>query len=325
MSPEASAAPATPAPTPIPPAVRVEPPSVTVSTAAFPMPNTLVLQSKAIDEDRQATVRRGIERYLEALDRFRDSGATKLDELWAISGHFRDVVAAGMAASATPGVKRTFALGSFRIERFLVKTWGTNALAEVTATIFDRAVDGSAPDQVETGRLRLTGDRLTVVDGWDNANARWFNGPTPMTAATVREQIAAPIGFLLAQETWIPGSEIETALGASGETPYQRARHEYLVALDRTKTPSRTFADVTATVERYETFSEIRDGLATVRVAGTVITTDAAGQTQRAHFERGVLILFGNWIPEIVDEEIAPGRWLSGGDLALGVRDHTFA
>jgi hypothetical protein len=91
--------------------------------------------------------------------------------------------------------------------------------------------------------------------------------------------------------------------------------------LDRTATPWRTFEDVRATVERYETFSDIRDGLATVRVSGTIVTKSAGGAARHAPFERTLRILFGNWIPEVVDEQVTPGVWLSGGDLALAARD----
>src|SRR5207237_5984259 len=86
-------------------------------------------------------------------------------------------VVAGMSASGTSGVKRKFAIGSFKIDRLLGKPWGTRAVVEVTATILDKAVDGSVPDQSETGKLRMIGDKPTVVDGWDSANGRWFNGP----------------------------------------------------------------------------------------------------------------------------------------------------
>jgi len=130
---------------------------------------------------------------------------------------------------------------------------------------------------------------------------------------------------LLHSETWIPGSALETAFGAGGDTPYFRARHEYLNKLDRAATPTRTFADVIATIERYETFNEIRDGVATVRLNGTVVTTDSSGRTARAPFERRAVVLIGNWMPEVVDEQITGATWLSGGDLALGVRDHNFA
>src|SRR5438552_1236757 len=87
----------------------------------------------------------------------------------------------------------------------------------------------------------------------------------------------------------------------------------------------RAVVEVTATIERYETFNEIRDGVATVRLNGTVVTTDSSGRTARAPFERRAVVLIGNWMPEVVDEQITGATWLSGGDLALGVRDHNFA
>jgi hypothetical protein len=104
-------------------------------------------------------------------------------------------------------------------------------------------------------------------------------------------------------------------------TPFWRARHAYIATFDRVATPFRTFEDVKASIERYETFSEIPDGLATIRVNGTIVTKDGSGRTSRTPFERTLRILFGNWIPEVVDEQITPSVWLSGGDLALAARD----
>ena len=75
------------------------------------------------------------------------------------------------------------------------------------------------------------------------------------------------------------------------------------------------------TIERYETFSEIPDGLATARINGTIATKDPAGRVTRAPFARTVRVFFGNWIPQVVDEQATGGVWMSGGDLALAARD----
>jgi len=318
-----SAAPsASPEAAPVPPA-NLESPKVAFATTPFPLVAS-ALRVAPIDAEAEAIVRTGLVNYLGSLDTFRETGATDRKQLY-LSGRFGDAVFAGMSASVTPGVKRRFDLGSFKVDRFLVKPWGTRAVVEVTATILDKAVDGSAPDQTETGRLRMIGEKPAVVDGWDGANRRWFNGPETMTPDALRTDVAPILGFLLHSESWVPGSALETSFGAGGDTPYFRARHEYLNKLDRTTTPSRTFADVSATIERYETFNEIRDGVATIRLNGTVVTTDATGRTSRAPFERRAVILIGNWMPEVVDEQITPGTWLSGGELALEVRDHNFA
>jgi len=305
------------------PSARLESPSVAVAATAFPIVPSLALHAAPIDKDAEGAVQRGLEWYLDSLDRFRESGATDRSRL-SLGGRFGDAVFAGMTASATPGAKRKFAIGSFKIDRLLVKPWGTRAVVEVTATILDKAVDGSAPDQSETGRLRMIGDKPTVVDGWDGANGRWFNGPQVSAQSDVRAGVAFWLADLLRGESWIPGSPRETSFGPGGETPYARAKNQYLSTLDRTLS-SRTFEDVTATVERYETFSQIVDGLATVRLTGTVVTSDANGRNERQPFERRVVILYGQNHPEVVDEEITPGAWLSGGELALGVRDHNFA
>jgi hypothetical protein len=309
---------ASPEPTPAAPAetARVPDIAVAVSGAPFPIEVTLALRSAPVNDEATQFVRGGIERYLEMLDHFRATGATNRQAL-SVYGRFGDAVFNGIKASQD--VERKFVIGSLRVDRYLVKPWGTRAMAEATVTILDRATNGSLPDQTETGRLRLVGDKLFVSDAWDYTTGKWFNGPALMTAAEVRDSVISTTANHLAIESWVPGSA--TVSFGDDSTPYWRAWHAYLASLDRAATPSRTFEDVNATIERYETFSEIRDGLATVRLSGTIVTKDAAGVAHRAPFGRTLRILFGNWIPEVVDEQVTPGVWLSGGDLALAARD----
>jgi hypothetical protein len=306
-----------PEPTPyVAPAAQAPEVQVIVATAPFPMSPTLALRAAPVDEEANGYVRGSIERYLDTLDHFRATGATNRQAL-TVYGRFGDAVFKGIKASQD--VERKFVIGSLRVDRYLVKPWGTRAVAEATVTILDKTVNGSLPDQIETGRLRLVGDRLFVSDAWDYASGGWFNGPTPMTAADVRDAVTATTAHHLRLESWVPGSAAVTFGDES--TPFWRARHAYIAAFDRAAISWRTFEDVTASIERYETFSEIRDGLATVRLGGSIVTKDASGQARRTPFERTLRILFGNWIPEVVDEQIAPGVWLSGGDLALALRD----
>jgi hypothetical protein len=290
--------------------------AVAVSAAAFPLEATLALRSAPVNDDATQAVRWGIERYIEMLDHFRATGATNREAL-SVYGRFGDAVFNGIKASQD--VERKFVIGSLRVDRYLVKPWGTRAMAEATVTILDKAVNGSLPDQTETGRLRLVGDKLFVSDAWDYASGGWFNGPTVMTATEVREAVTWTIANHLLVESWVPGAAPVTFGDES--TPFWRARHAYIAAIDRAETPWRTFEDIKAGIERYETFSDIRDGFATVRVSGTILTKDSSGRTSRNAFERTSLILFGNWTPQVVDEQITPGVWLSGGDLALALRD----
>jgi len=146
----------------------------------------------------------------------------------------------------------------------------------------------------------------------------------------VRRQTAEAIGLLLREESWVPGSAVES-FGMHGDTPYATGHKAYLASLDRANMPSRTFANVTATIERYDTFrdtngvSPVPDGLATAQIRATLLTTNAGGATLREPFVRRVVVLFGNWMPMVVDEQITPGVWVSGGDLALTVEDRNFA
>src|SRR3989442_7969861 len=245
------------------PSASVESPRVQFSGTPFPLVASS-LRVAPIDDEAGAVARTGLLNYLESLDRFRETGATDRTQLY-LEGPFGDAVFAGLRAAATPA-KREFALGSFKVDRLLVKPWGGAAVVQGTATILDKAEGGIEPDQSETGRLRMVGDKPFVVDGWDSANRRWFNGPQAMRPDALQTDLTQPLVNLLHSETWIPGFALETSFRAGAETAYPRARHEYLNKLDRVTTPSRTFADVIATIERYATFDGIRDGVATIRL-----------------------------------------------------------
>ncbi|HJW47815.1 MAG TPA: hypothetical protein VJ726_00200 [Candidatus Limnocylindria bacterium] len=303
----------TPSPTPTAqPGPALKDPVVTIASAPFPIAPTFTLTRSAVAPTDEGSARWGIERYLEGLDRYREHG----DYLPA-RGAFGQAVAAALVESRTPGVKRKFVLESLRIESIYKKPWGTQALADVRVTIVDRAVDGSAPDQRETGLLRLAGDKLQVVDSWDAVAGRWFNGRVPDDAAGLRESVAQAIGLYLRKESWVVGGPVETYADGFGMTPFKTARNAYVAAFDRARTTSRTFEDVTGAIERHDTFAELPGGITTARLSATVVTTDAAGRTLRESVTRRVKVFFGNWMPEVVDEEVTPGVWRSGGDLAL--------
>jgi hypothetical protein len=313
--PDVPAATPTTTPTPVaPPAARLEDPIVTMATDPFPVLTTLALVKAAVSPGDTEIATRGVQYYLEGLDRYRENG-----DFLPVSGAFGKAVAQALVESRTPGTKRTFVLESLRIESLYRKPWGTLALADVRVAIADRAVDGSAPDQREAGLLRLRGDdrRLSVIDSWNDETGRWFNGHIPDDPAGLRAAVMQPIGWHLRTESWVVGLPPETYFDGAGATPFNKARAAYRAAFDRAVVTSRTFESVTATIERFDTFAELVGGMATVRLAATIVTTDAAGRTQRQPFARRVKVFFGNWAPEVVDEEVTPGVWRSGGDLAL--------
>jgi hypothetical protein len=181
--------------------------------------------------------------------------------------------------------------------------------------LVDRAVVGDAPDQRETGRLRLTGDKMFVTDGWDYQNGRWFNGFAPLPLDQVRRGVADAVNNYLSWESW--------ALGASPnswaiESTFQRKRADRVSAIDPRQVTSRFFEGTTASIERFETIEGIWSGIATVRLDGTIVTTNAAGATTREKFTRMVrAFVLGNWLGEVVDEQGTNGEWASEGDLAL--------
>ena len=311
---EASTAP----PSSAPPARAVKDPvgeiKVDVTAAPFGIVTDLMLRPAAIDGTVTQAASTAVALYLMNIDAYRDGSSPALP----ITGPFLEAVSAALRESATPGVKRQFELVSLKVDRHFVKPWGTHAYVDVTVTIADRAVGGTAPDQFETGKLRLSGDRFRVTDGWDEAHDRWFNGFPPLSLSSVRDQVGPAIAMYLRMESWTVAEPPLDWRTGSDALPFQRARAAKLDAIDRSRITSRLFDRVTATVERFDTIEGLWSGLATVRVAGTLITAGADGVTQRAAFERQMKVfMFGGWLPEVVDEEATPGVWLSGGDLAL--------
>lgn len=299
------------------PVAQQDPIAVSLAPAPFPVLPSMALHLAAVTTSDEESARVGVTRYLQGLDRYRETG-----QGLPVSGRFGAAVASGLASSATPGVTRTFELESLRIERLWKKPWGTPAFAEVRVTIVDKAVAGTAPDERETGSLRVVGDRLLqVFDGWDASTGSWFNGRLSDDPAALREPIANAIGRHLQSESWVPGSAVQTYFTGPDATPYRTARVAYIQSLDRAAVRARTFADVRATVERLDAFAEIGGGIATVEIAATVVATDASGVVHRAPYARRVKVFFGNWMPEVADEEIATGVWRSGGELALEALD----
>jgi hypothetical protein len=302
------------APTPFAPTpARLDPPIVTLPSAPIPIARTLALTRSTVAPGDEEAARWGVEWYLQGLDRYRDNG-----DFLPVTGAFGKAVAAALVESRTPGVKRSFLLESLRVEALYRKPWGTQALADVRVTIVDRAADRSVPDQREIGLLRLSGDRrLQVIDAWDASAGRWFNGRPSDTDLGLREAVAQAVGWHLSLESWVIGLPPDTYYNGVDATPFKKARAAYVATFDRTTIKTRIFTDVAAVIERFETFAEINGGIATMRLTGTVTTTDADGRAGRETVTRRVKVFFGNWAPEVVDEEVTPGVWRSGGDLAL--------
>jgi hypothetical protein len=304
---------ATPWPAP-PTLVEVAAPAVTVSAGVFPIVTSLRLKLAVIDDALIQGARAGVELYLRLIDDFRGHRSPALP----IAGRFRDAVSAALIDSAMPGVTREFKLESLRVDRHVQKPWGTHAYVDVTVTIVDRAVGGNAPDQRETGMLRLSGDRLRVSDGWDEANGRWFNGFGPLPLEQIRQGIGDPISDYLRAESWTPASLPRVWISSGDASAFANAHGLRVASLDRAQIVARVFEGTTATIERFDTIDGIWSGLATVRLGSTLMTTNAAGRTDRAPFERRVRVfLFGSWAPEVVDEQAPSGAWVSGDALAL--------
>ena len=305
---------------------HIEAPAVTITGTDFPIsPPSASLAVVPPGEFTVANAKLGLNQYLEGLDRYRDTGRV---EHVQITGAFRDAVVASLDATKRPGVQRKFALTSYSVERVYAKPWGTQALVDVVATITDTVVSGNAAPEVETGRLRLAGDRgLTVVDGWNGM--RWFNGISPVDRGKLVVELQQPFGWYLQVETWVPGSQLQPFYAPGGETPFTKARNALIQKFDRDAIASRTLTDVTATVGRFETLTEIGDGIATITLVGTVVTRSATGVETRTPFAKVVqafrkAFATGHGHFWVVDERGPDGSWLSGGDIALKDVDRSF-
>jgi hypothetical protein len=308
-------APVTAAPTARPtPQQEVAEPDVVVKAGTFPILTSLRLRLAAIDDAVVQAARAGVELYLRGIDDYREGRSPALP----ISGPFLAAVAAALHDSATPGVTRHFEIESLRVDRHVQKPWGTHAYVDVTVGIADRAVGGTASDQHEIGMLRLSGDRLRVTDGWDEANGRWFNGFGPLPLEQVRTLIVAPIVDYLRAESWTRTSAPREWAISGDASAFRIARAQRVAAIDPAQIVSRVFEGTSATIERFDTIDGIWSGYATVRLDGTLATTTAAGAVTRAAFERRVRVfLFGSWVPEVVDEQTLAGVWVSRDALAL--------
>lgn len=274
---------------------------------------SLRLRLAEIDDQVIGAARWGVDRYLFAIDAYRNGQSPALP----ITGPFLDAVTAALKDSATPGVTRKFEAESLTVDRHVQKPWGTHAYVEVTVTLVDRAVGGNAPDQRETGKLRLTGDKMFVTDGWDYEHGRWFNGFGALPLEQVRTGVAEAVRNYLGWESWAASGVPQVTDVGSTSSAFQRARGERVSARAK-QVSSQIFENVSATIDAFETIEGIWSGVATVRVAGIVVTTGASGQTARAPFERRVkAFVLGNWSPEVVDEQTATGTWASAGELAL--------
>lgn len=322
-SPAPATAPTAPAVPTSAPALRELPqPQVTLEPGPFAVAASLRLVQVPVTDERLAAARSGVLTYLQRLDWYREDPRSGFH----VPGAFGEVVKRALSGSAQPGVKRKFDLISLRVDRFLEKPWAVPALADVTVTIVDRVVSGAAADETETGRLRLLGDRLTVSDAWDASAGRWFNGPEPLDQAALRAEVPSAVAWLLVTESWTPGTRSWEGFPAQ-VGPFWKARAEHVASFDRTRIVSRTFSDVRARIERVDVFEEVPHGLATVLVTGVIVTTDPSGAERRDRHERRLLVLKGNWTPEVVDEEVSPGVWRSAGGLYAGLkeRDRNFA
>src|SRR5436309_3450474 len=281
----ASPSPTVETPTPYVPPPPDDPrlsPTVSLNQGIFPIMTTLRTKLAVIDEGVVNAARWGVERYLSSIDSYRNGQSPVLP----ITGPFLGAVSTALKDSATPGVKRQFEVEALTVDHHVQKPWGTHAYVDVTVSLVDRAVDGNAPDQRETGKLRLSGDKLFVTDGWDYEHERWFNGFGPLPLDQVRIGVADAVSQYLSSESWLPNTS--PSFWVVEGSPYHRARATRMLAIDRRQVTAQLFDNVSATIERFETIDGLWSGVATVRVDGNAVTTYGSGNTVLTTIDRHV-------------------------------------
>lgn len=219
----------------------------------------------------------------------------------------------------TETTPRTFVAGGARILGGLDRAWGSTAYVDAAVDLVDR---GATEIPIHaTLRLRPTGFSFTIIDLYDPAGGRWLVGDAPRYAAVDLEaELPSAVAQYLASESLTSGREAFSGMIAT-DTPFGRVRNAAIIALNVRRAAGalsdRRFADVEASVGRFEPAWFGGDGVVTVTVRGTLVETTPGG-VRRVAFVQPLKFFRtpeGAWMA--IDAQEADGSWASGGDLAL--------
>ena len=269
--------------------------------------------------------------YAQLLDRVAATGRTAEAEQqlawWHVGGPYVNVVRNWVYGGPAP---RTFESRDLTVERVYAKPWGRLALVEARMTLaihFPGATD-------ETRRLHLRlilhgQSSWQVLDGHDQAAAGWPAGDAPrFTAQMLETELPANVASYLSTESFTPGGDHLFAVHRENTRFWtlRGAALDELSARFRAGTLlDRHFEGLTLRVVRFEPATFLGDGVATVRLGGTLVEYDGKAARVAERFSQQLKFLR---VPDLsgaayyaVDAQEDDGSWDSGGDLGLGAVD----
>ena len=265
--------------------------------------------------------------YAQLLDRVAAAGrgpdAEQQLAWWHVGGPYVDVVRAWVYGGPAP---RTFESRDPSIERVYATPWGQLALVEARMKLTIHIRGGPDDTRLLHLRLVLHGQSMwQVLDGYDQTAARWPAGDAPrFTAQMFETELPAYVASYLSTESFTPGGDHLVAARRENTRFWalRGAALDELNARFRAGTLlDRHFEDLTLRVVRFEPATFLGDGVATVRLEGTLVEYDGKGARQADHFSQQLKFLR---VPDLsgaayyaVDAQEDDGSWDSGGDLGL--------
>jgi hypothetical protein len=321
-----------------PPPIRVVSQALTVAMAA-----PLIEVVGPYRTTTEADLRRWVPTFLEGLDQYRSDPVTTsqqglFESLYA-PGPYAELIRQPLRAGVPFDQKRKFELGQLTIQHMYAKPWGRVAYIDATLSYTDRitAADGktSSVPLVQQARFVNQGHGMyKVIDGYDPALARWVDGEQPRWSALALEAEAPnQMTWFFQRESYVPDEQYPHAAPPGGRfliTAFDTAWNESLGRLDasyaKKEFTTRRYDDLTVRISRFEPATFLGDGIVTVVVNATLVTTAASGPERSTPVTRTLRFyritrdgLFANW--QVVDEQGANGAWLSGGNLELAEID----
>ena len=246
---------------------------------------------------------------------------------WHVGGPYLNAVRTWVYGGPVP---RIFESRGLTVERVYAKPWGRLALVEARMRLAIHIPGGADATRTLHLRLFLHGQSMwRVLDGYDETAARWPAGDTPrFTAQMLETELPANVASYLHTESFTPGGDHLFAVSREN-TRFWALRGTALDDLNarfRAGTLlDRHFEDLTLRVVRFEPATFLGDGVATVRLDGTLVEYDGKGARLAERFSQQLKFLR---VPDMsgaayyaVDAQEDDGSWDSGGDLALGVVD----
>ena len=337
---------ATPVPQPVPQTVAaLRPPSIRLIPAAFPLSKpqplveiSLATLSGAIGTRTEQTAQlKQLDQwwwpeYVKLLNRVASGDTPEMRSQfaqWHVGTAYGDRLRPWLYG---PEGQRTFEAGGLVIDRILGKPWGRLAMVEARMTLI--AHIPRVKDQVRVLRVRLIPQpqgSWYVLDAYDEAARRWRAGDAPLySIAAIEKDLPSYVGGYLWNESYVRGGQKQYPINYT-ETRFWSARRAAIEELNARfaggALVDRHFEDLTLQILRFDDTTFLGDGVATVRLAGTLVEVDGKGTKTSQRFTQLLKFYrqssaFAVYYP--VDAQEDDGSWDSGGDLALGLVDRRY-